>query len=337
MLTHTEISGKAIPRRFRGRPIPREGEDGMFSEGWYPVCMSEDVPAGKVLGVPFLDGRVVVFRGLDQQVRVFSAYCMHLGADLAIGDATGSGIRCKFHGWEYDGEGRCVNLPSGDPVPPRVQLYRFQLREKFGIIFVHNGVEPRFELPEFPYPESQMIVRSTSWPDPFPVDPWVISANTPDLLHITALHGFEVINDPYDAVTWDDYAASFPVHARLPTGQDFDIEASIHGTNLFFQTGTMDGRWFGWAAPLGIPSPGASQLFTIVSAVPEPGESLEETNKFLDYVIDIEMSIAKQDLPIFAGMHYVPGRLTKGDRVLARFFEYVRNFPRAHPSADFIN
>jgi hypothetical protein len=35
-------------------------------------------------------------------------------------------------------------------------------------------------------------------------------------------------------------------------------------------------------------------------------------------------------------IHYRPGHLTKVDKSLARFLNYVRTYPRAHPSADFI-
>lgn len=327
------------PKRLRGRQIPAEGTDGLFSEGWYPICLSQDVSRGKIHSIGFLDGRVVAIRGGDDVVRVFSAYCMHLGANLESGEQTedGNGIRCRFHGWEYGVDGKCVHLPSGDPIPPRAQLYTFTAQEMYGIVFVYNGLTPRFELPTFPFPENQIAVKAGAIPDLFPVDPWVISANTPDLLHITALHQFEMLNDPFEAATWQDYSATFPVHAKLPTGQDFDVTATIHGTNYFLQTGEIDGRWFGWAAPLGIPAVGQTQLFTIIAALPKPGETEEETNAFLDYALGIELGIASEDMPIFSTMHYTPGNLTRGDRVLARFFEYLRNFPKAHPSADFIN
>jgi phenylpropionate dioxygenase-like ring-hydroxylating dioxygenase large terminal subunit len=65
-------------RRFVN-PVPLEGEDGVFSQTWYPICRSSDVPVGRLLGVDFLDGRVVVFRGRNGVARVMSAYCPHVG------------------------------------------------------------------------------------------------------------------------------------------------------------------------------------------------------------------------------------------------------------------
>ena len=105
------------PRRLRGRHVPAEGEGGLFSEGWYPVCLSGEVGVGKVVGRPFLDGRVIVYRGGDGVVRVNSAYCMHVGADLSVGKVIDNGIQCPFHGWGYDGAGRCVQTGAPSPGP----------------------------------------------------------------------------------------------------------------------------------------------------------------------------------------------------------------------------
>jgi len=329
----------APQRRLRGREIPAEGDGGVFSETWFPVCLSSDVPARGVHGCDFLDGRVIVSRDRHGEVRVFSAYCLHVGADLSIGQVTDSGnIKCAFHGWEYDGgSGKCAHLPSGDPVPSRASLYRFPTVERYGIVFAFNGPEPRFSIPDFDRPEASLVLRSGTFPDRFSVDPWVICANTPDLLHVTELHQFEMRNDPYEDVTWQDYSATFPIHALTPAGPVLDIRPEIHGTNLFHQNGTVDGRWFGWSTWMGIPTPGQTTVFYTICAQPEPHETPEQTGEFLDYVLNLEMSIASEDVPIFAGMRYTPGNLTRGDRVLARFFEYLRTYPRSHASADFLN
>jgi len=43
-----------------------------------------------------------------------------------------------------------------------------------------------------------------------------------------------------------------------------------------------------------------------------------------------------EDNPILHTAHFMPGTLTATDRQLVRFLQYVRDYPRAHPSADFI-
>ncbi|WP_221353474.1 Rieske 2Fe-2S domain-containing protein [Streptomyces beigongshangae] len=177
MTLHQEnqVRDAAPQRRLRGRAVPAEGDGGVFSETWFPVRLSSDVPARGVHGCDFLDGRVVVSRDRHGEIRVFGAYCLHVGADLSIGQVTDSGnIRCAFHGWEYDGgSGRCAYLPSGDPVPPRASLYRFPAVERYGIVFAFNGLEPRFSIPDFDHPEDSLVLRSGTFPDRFSVDSWV--------------------------------------------------------------------------------------------------------------------------------------------------------------------
>jgi len=47
--------------------------------------------------------------------------------------------------------------------------------------------------------------------------------------------------------------------------------------------------------------------------------------------------IVSEDIPIMQTIHFRPGTLTKSDKALGKFLQYVRNFPRAHPSAEFIS
>src|SRR5687767_9960417 len=105
-------------RRLLGKPIPKEGEGGLFSKSWFPICMSSELPVGGIYGTSFLDGRVVAYRGEGGEARVVSAYCPHLGADLSSGSVVGENIRCMFHHWEYDPSGACVKIAAGDAPPP---------------------------------------------------------------------------------------------------------------------------------------------------------------------------------------------------------------------------
>ena len=184
------ISQASVPRRRQlGAPLPREGDNGLFSESWFPICLSAELPAGKILGVDFLDGRVVAYRGENGEARVMSAYCAHVGADLSVGDIQGDTIRCAFHHWRYDGNGVCVSTKVGDPPPKAACLFKFPTCERHGIVFAYNGEHPRFEVPNFVYPDSELALNVSVVPDDVPTDPWVLSCNTPDMQHIKALHG----------------------------------------------------------------------------------------------------------------------------------------------------
>ncbi len=332
------ISEARIPRRRQlGASLPREGDNGLFSESWFPICLSRDIPPGKILGIDFLDGRVIAYRGATGEVRVMSAYCAHVGADLSVGDIQGDEIRCAFHHWRYNGNGVCVATKVGDPPPPAACLFKFPVCERYGIVFAYNGERPRFEVPNFPYPDSELMLATSVIPDLVPTDPWVLSCNTPDMQHIKALHGvtFEV-EDPHDDVEWTDHSMLYDFKGRHANGEPIDYRIGIYGNNIYYQSGTIEGRWFGMMTPFSLPRPGHTQVFAVFAARKNDSDDAS-TAAFLRAVTELEMKVVGEDIPIVNTIHFRPGTLTRSDRTLARFFQYLREYPRCHPSADFIN
>jgi hypothetical protein len=110
----------------------------------------------------------------------------------------------------------------------------------------------------------------------------------------------------------------------------------IYGTSIYWQEGEFAGRWFGFVAPMGLPRPGESRLFFAV-AVEEDEADPDGARAFLDAMYDLEVGIATEDLPILERARFRPGTLTRSDKSLGRFFRYLRAYPRAHPSIDFIS
>jgi phenylpropionate dioxygenase-like ring-hydroxylating dioxygenase large terminal subunit len=323
-------------RRHLGPPIPAEGENGVFSESWFPICLSREIPAGKIVGVDFLGGRVVAYRGATGIARVMSAYCAHLGADLSVGDVQGESVRCAFHHWKYNADGICESTKVGDPPPAGACLFAFPTCERHGIVFAYNGERPRFAVPNFPYPDSELLMSTSILPKITPTDPWVLSCNTPDMQHIKALHNVTFDeDDPHDRVEWTDHSMLYDFKGRHAQGQPIEYRVGIYGTNIFYQSGTIDGRWFGAMTPFGLPRPGQTRVFAVIAARKADGDEVS-TAAFLKAVTDLEMQVVREDVPVLNSIHFRPGTLTRSDRTLARFFQYLRDYPRCHPSAEFI-
>lgn len=335
-----EIQGKgpaASPRRrLLGKPIPAEGEGGLFSQSWYPICMSSELPAGKVLGAPFLDGRVVAFRGESGAPQVLSAYCPHLGADLAAGSVVGDSIRCAFHHWEFDREGSCLKTAAGDPPPPGACLFRFPTAERYGMIWAFNGEEPLFALPDFPYPDDDLVLRVEEHEEVFPIDPWVFCCNTPDIQHIRAVHGFTFDKgEPAENMVLTDHTMRYDFDGLHPTGFRVTFQVGIYGTTIFYQSSTFNGRWYGYIAPFGMPAPGSCKVYYILAVRKSEGDEASQ-KELLDFAMGVQRQIVVEDAPIARSAHFRPGTLTRSDRALAQFLEHLRKFPRAHPGAEFI-
>ena len=323
--------------RFRGKSIPKEGDEGLFSQSWFPLCLSSELPKGKVLGLDFLDGRVVVFRGESGRAQPLSAYCPHVGADLSVGNVQGNNLRCAFHHWQFDQSGVCVETGVGDPPPRQACLFHFPSDEKYGLVWAFNGKTALFDLPTFPYPDSELALQVEAFDAVLPVDPWVLCCNTPDIQHIKALHGITFDqNDPDEDIEWTRHSMLYDFRGKHTNGERIEYRVGIFGTSLFYQSSVFEGRWFGFLAPFGLPRPGQSKTFMVVVARNTDGDAAS-TNKFLQFAMDLEKKVVGEDVPIMRTIHFRPGTLTKSDKALSRFFQYLRDYPRAHPAADFIN
>lgn len=333
---HTLSSPVVARRRLLGRPIPAEGENGVFTQSWFPLCLSSEVSPGQVIGMDFLDGRVIVFRGSRGTVQVLSAYCPHLGADLSVGDVQGDTVRCAFHHWQYDHNGVCIRTGIGDPPPPGACLFTFPTAERHGLIWAFNGEKPLFAIPDFPYPDDELVTKVEAFDTILPVDPWVICCNTPDIQHIKALHGITFDQtDPDEDIEWTDHSMLYDFKGRHANGEPIEYRVGIIGTSIFYQSSVFNGRWFGFIAPFGLPRPGQCTTYMIIAARKADGD-VAANEAFLNFAMDLEKKVVSEDVPIIQTIHFKPGTLTKSDKALSKFLQYLRNFPRAHPSAEFI-
>ncbi|KQS71862.1 Rieske 2Fe-2S domain-containing protein [Modestobacter sp. Leaf380] len=95
------------------------------STGWFPVARAADVgSAPRAVGAggrPF----VVVRLRPGAEVTALSARCPHRLVPLTTGTVVDGRLQCASHGWQFNAEGRCVDIPSlgaeGTP-PPRADL-----------------------------------------------------------------------------------------------------------------------------------------------------------------------------------------------------------------------
>lgn len=123
---------------------------------WSAVCPSGDLLAGDVRLIEVGDAAIIVFRTGSGALHAIEARCPHLGNYIPNGLAPGQplscllrgeGIECPFHGWRFDGNGRCTGLPAAQRRPPGVtagkRLMRtWRIREVRGRIELGRSVPP---------------------------------------------------------------------------------------------------------------------------------------------------------------------------------------------------
>lgn len=125
-----------------------EGSQGNLSlrEYWYIACASSRL-GSKALAARVLDYDLVLFRGKSLKPFALIDRCCHRGVQLSLGTVNDGRLSCRYHGWRYDGSGRCVHIPSliaGRDIPSGYEVSSFPCLEQDGYVWVWMG-EPGFE------------------------------------------------------------------------------------------------------------------------------------------------------------------------------------------------
>jgi nitrite reductase/ring-hydroxylating ferredoxin subunit len=159
-----------------------------FPTGWYVVGPSSDVAPGQVRTVRYLGQEIVLFRTAGAVLSALDRTCPHLGAHLGGGRVEGDCLRCPFHHWAFDGQGRCTNIPYAPKIPPRAAVRAWPLREQNGLISVHHGLDgspPSWEIPLLEE-EGWTANRVIRWE--LRSHPQEICENTVDSAHLGPVH-----------------------------------------------------------------------------------------------------------------------------------------------------
>lgn len=174
--------------------IPRN-EDGSprFARGWYVLGASEDFAAGEPVAARYFGVDLVIFRGEDGKLGLLDAYCPHLGAHLAHGGKVeGGALRCPFHGWRFERDGTCSDVPYGTRIPKSACVRSWTLLERNGLAFVWqdpDGNAPDFEIPVL---EEWGKPGWTTWKiseREIRTHPREIVENVADVAHFKVVHG----------------------------------------------------------------------------------------------------------------------------------------------------
>jgi phthalate 4,5-dioxygenase oxygenase subunit len=133
-----------------GRGMPA-GE--LFRRDWQPACLSTELaePDSAPVRVRLLGEDLVAFRDSNGRIGLIDAYCAHRRAPLFFGRNEECGLRCVYHGWKYDVDGHCVDLPSeplSSPMKAMVRITAYPTIEKAGIVWAYLG--PKDKMPEPP-------------------------------------------------------------------------------------------------------------------------------------------------------------------------------------------
>ncbi|MBT9385176.1 Rieske (2Fe-2S) protein [Pseudooceanicola sp. CBS1P-1] len=110
----------------------------MTIPGWSPIALSRDIEAGSSAGTLLEGQEIVVWRDQAGTAHVWEDRCPHRGMKLSFGFVRGDHITCLYHGWAFEGSGRCTGIPAHPAldVPATICATTYAATEAAGMIWV---------------------------------------------------------------------------------------------------------------------------------------------------------------------------------------------------------
>jgi vanillate O-demethylase monooxygenase subunit len=125
-----------------------------LSQTWQPVALARDLTPGRVTGCTLLEQELVLARFADGRLLAADVACPHKGARLSAGCLRDGALMCPYHGWRFDHDGACLDIPSLlAPNPQKLALSHLRthaVQERYGFVWVKLDAAGDHALPAVP-------------------------------------------------------------------------------------------------------------------------------------------------------------------------------------------
>jgi len=151
----SKAENELLTRSGKGTPM---GE--LLRRFWMPALLSTELSErdGPPKKIKVLGEELLAFRDSNGRVGIVEQHCPHRGANLYFGRNEECGIRCAFHGWKFDVDGKCLDLPTSPPdssYKDTIRLLAYPAREWADLVWVYMG--PKEAIPELPQLEVGLV------------------------------------------------------------------------------------------------------------------------------------------------------------------------------------
>ncbi len=153
----------------------------LMREYWVPAGLSSEFGRdGNPVRVLLLGERLIGYRDTNGRVGLMQDNCPHRGASMFFGRNEECGLRCVYHGWKFDVDGNCVDMPN-EPAESnfkhKVKAVAYPCQERNGLIWTYMG--SRETPPALPDLEANML----------PEGEWTVQAALRECSWLQALEG----------------------------------------------------------------------------------------------------------------------------------------------------
>ena len=303
--------------------------------GWYVVSPSNELEKKDIKRLRYFSQDLVLYRDDAGEAHLVDAYCPHMGAHLGDGRVIDNTLVCPFHGFAFDGNGKCVTTPYPKNRPPqRAKLISYPIREQNGLILAYydaTGVIPTWDVPALdmkgwrPYTFQDWVFRG---------HPQETSENSVDLGHFGTVHSYAsaVIVKPLD-IQDQTLKSGYAVKRSLDwiglpgLIAELRFEADVHGLGYSLVRAGVDAVGL-HVRLLVLPTPIEVDKLHLriacsVKVLPIPGvTSLVHAIALRSYAHDVS-----QDIPVWNSKCYIEKPvLAEGDGPIMQYRKWVKQF-----------
>lgn len=297
---------------------------------WYQVAFPDDLEPGGVTALEYFGRRLVLWRDERADYHLADAFCPHLGAHLGVGGTVEEGcLRCPFHGWRFDADGACADIPYSERVNRRAKLRTYPVVVRNGLVFAwyHPFDEPpEWEVPEF------AEVADPSFSDYYKSDYTIrtilqeMAENTVDPAHFRFVHGTDEVAE-CESYETDGHTATMLskqtyVTPRGVTEGRIDVYSFGPGVAKTWFTGIVDAMLVATSTPID----GDTTIVRFNFTVRKFDDEKTTSTVAKAFVSEISKQI-QEDQPIWENKVFLPvPALADGDGPIAKFRRWYSQF-----------
>lgn len=137
---------------------------------WLPALLAEELPENDCppVRVKLLGERLLAVRDSDGNYGLIDEFCAHRCVSLWFGRVEDGGVRCPYHGWKYDVNGQCTEVPSEPEesgYAKKIKLTNYPLIKVGHVLYTYMGPpekqppEPQYEFCRVPDDQSFVSKR----------------------------------------------------------------------------------------------------------------------------------------------------------------------------------
>jgi phenylpropionate dioxygenase-like ring-hydroxylating dioxygenase large terminal subunit len=136
-------ASQAASQRLADRHTP------FIMDDWYVAAFAQEVKA-QLLPRTLLGQRVVLYRAANQQIIALEDRCPHRSMPLSAGTLEGDTIVCGYHGFRFNTEGNCIEVPSQATCPANIGIKSYPTHERGPVVWIWMGDPDKADLSKLP-------------------------------------------------------------------------------------------------------------------------------------------------------------------------------------------